>query len=183
MFKQEIIDWLSEMNIKNYSLRADLTVDVDGSVFLFNRNLEVIPVQFGVVKGNFNCSRNNLKSLEGCPQSVGSSFYCSKNNLKSLEGCPRTVEGNFYCWNNNLESLEGSPQTVGGHFDCSWNDLKSLEGSPKTVGGHFDCFQNKLKSLQYLPEIKGELRCDDHLKESEEYCKWKYHFIMNQRNA
>ena len=120
MLKQEIIDWLDKMNIFNYSLRDDLTVDVDGSVFLFNKNLKVIPVQFGIVKGDFYCFRNNLKSLEG---------------------------------------------------------------SPKTVGGHFSCYENKLESLKYLPDIKGMLQCDDHLKESEEYCKWKYHYLMNQRHA
>jgi len=140
MLKQEIIDWLSEMNIKNYSLRDNL-VDVDGSVFLFEMNLKVIPVQFGIVKGD------------------------------------------FYCYGNNLKSLKGCPQTVGGSFSCSWNKLESLEGSPKTVGGDFGCSRNNLKSLKYLPDIKGELHCDDNLKDSEEYCKWKYHFIMNQRNA
>ena len=162
MLKQEIIDWLDKMGIENYSLMDDLTVNVEGHVYLSYRNLEVIPVQFGIVKGGFRCS---------------------SNNLKSLEGCPRTVGGSFYCYGNKLESLEGSPKTVGGGFWCSWNKLKSLEGSPKTVGGVFDCFRNKLESLKYLPDIKGMLQCDDHLKESEEYCKWKYHYLMNQRNA
>ena len=119
MLKQEIIDWLDKMGIENYSLRDNL-IDVEGSVYLFNRKLKVIPVQFGIVKG---------------------------------------------------------------FFDCSDNNLKSLEGSPETVGGNFYCFRNNLESLKYLPDIKGELICDDHLKDSEEYCKWKYHFIMNQRNA
>ena len=140
MLKQEIIDWLDKMNIKNYSLRDDL-VDVEGSVNLYGRKLKVIPVQFGIVKGDFDCSYNNLKSLEGSPKTVG---------------------GNFNCWGNNLESLDGCPKTVWGYFDCS---------------------NNNLESLKYLPEIKGELHCDDNLKDSEEYCKWKYHFIMNQRNA
>ena len=116
--KKSIEKWLSKMDIKNYSLRDNL-VDVEGDVDLYGRNLEVIPVQFGIVKGYFWCSSNNLKSLEGCP---------------------------------------------------------------KTVGGNFNCFRNNLESLKYLPDIKGELICDDNLKESEEYCKWKYHFIMNQRN-
>jgi len=161
MLKQEIIDWLSKMNIKNYSLRDNL-VDVDGNVNLYDRNLEVIPVQFGIVKGHFSCSGNNLKSLEGIPQTVGGHFYCSKNNLKSLEGCPQTVGGHFWCWYNNL---------------------KSLEGSPKTVGGNFNCSRNNLESLKYLPDIKGELFCDDHLKESEEYHRWSFIFKMNKRHA
>jgi len=137
---KEIIDWLSEMDISNYSLRDNL-VDVEGSVYLSNMNLKVIPVQFGIVKGG---------------------FWCSSNNLKSLEGCPEIVESDFYCYENKL---------------------KSLEGSPKTVGGNFWCSRNKLESLKYLPDIKGQLYCDDHLKESEEYCKWKYHYLMNKRNA
>ena len=118
MLKREIIDWLDKMEIENYSLRDDL-VDVEGDVDLSGRNLEVIPVQFGIVKGH------------------------------------------FYCWGN---------------------DLKSLEGCPKTVGGNFYCFRNNLESLKYLPDIKGELFCDDNLKDSEEYCKWKYHYVMNQRH-
>jgi len=117
--KKSIEKWLSKMNIFNYSLRDNL-VDVEGNVFLSSSNLEVIPVQFGIVKGDFSCSENNLESLEGCPETVGGGFYCYRNNLKSLK---------------------------------------------------------------YLPDIKEELHCDDNLKESEEYHKWKYHFIMNQRNS
>ena len=182
MLKQEIIDWLDKMDIENYSLRDDL-VDVEGDVDLFNRKLKVIPVQFGIVKGSFYCSRNNLKSLEGCPKTVGGNFNCSRNNLKSLKGSPEIVESGFYCWENNLKSLEGCPQTVGGSFNCHGNNLKSLEGCPRTVGGHFDCSHNNLESLKHLPEIKGKLICDDHLKESEEYYRWEFIFKMNQRHA
>ena len=155
--KKSIEKWLSEMNIKNYSLRDNL-VDVEGDVDLYGRNLEVIPVQFGIVKGY---------------------FYCFQNKLKSLEGSPRTVGGSFYCYDNKLKSLEGSPKTVGGHFNCHRNKLESLEGSPQTVGGGFWCWGNKLESLKYLPDIKGELSCDDHLKESEEYKRWEFISKMN----
>ena len=112
------------------------------------------------VTGNFNCDNNQLKSLEGCPQTVGGSFNCSDNKLKSLEGCPRTVNGSFWCVNNQLESLEGCPQKVGGNFACGHNQLESLEGCPQTVGGDFYCWNNeKLTSLArinfYVHETNG----------------------------
>ena len=52
------------------------------------------------VNGNFNCSNNNLTSLEGAPKEVGGSCYCYENNLTTLEGAPKTVGGNFDCGNN-----------------------------------------------------------------------------------
>ena len=104
---------------------------------------------------DFHCNYNQLKSLEGCPQTVGGSFYCDHNQLKSLEGCPQTVGSDFGCNSNQLESLEGCPQTVGGYFWCSSNQLESLEGCPQTVGGDFNCWNNKLKSLEGCPQTVG----------------------------
>ena len=87
------------------------------------------------VLGEFNCSGNNLQSLEGAPQYVSGYFNCSNNNLKSLEGAPQYVGGDFDCKNNNLETLEGAPQYVGMDFYCYNNNLKSLEGAPQCVSG------------------------------------------------
>ena len=87
------------------------------------------------VLGEFNCSGNNLQSLEGAPQYVRGDFYCYNNNLKSLEGAPQYVGGCFNCKNNNLETLEGAPQYVGMDFYCYNNNLKSLEGAPQCVSG------------------------------------------------
>lgn len=54
---------------------------------------------------SFNCSHNNLTSLENCPQYVGGYFICNHNQLTSLEGCPKYIGGDFYC-NNNAEKLK-----------------------------------------------------------------------------
>ena len=112
------------------------------------------------VTGSFDCGNNQLKSLEGCPQTVGGNFDCWNNHLKSLEGCPQTVGGGFICFSNQLKSLEGCPQTVRYSFDCSSNQLESLEGCPQIVGGGFDCSNNpSLTSLArinfYVHEING----------------------------
>jgi hypothetical protein len=100
-----------------------LVADVHGGVNIGNKNLTKIPVKFGAVGGSFDCSDNELTSLEGAPQTVEGYFYCYNNQLTSLEGTPQTVGRGFYCSNNQLTSLHGAPQRVGGSFKCS--DQKS----------------------------------------------------------
>ena len=104
MNKIEIKAWLDSMDIKNYTINDDLTVDVNGDVYLSFNNLTSIPVQFGKVNGYFSCHNNQLISLAGCPSSVGDGFYCFDNNLlTSLKGCPSSVGGDFCC-DGNLEN-------------------------------------------------------------------------------
>lgn len=120
-------------------------VDVAGNFVCYEQDFK--GVKFGVIEGGFDCSSNNLTSLEGAPQDVGESFYCSNNHLTSLKGAPQHVERGFYCYNNHLTSLEGAPQHVGGDFDCSNNHLTSLEGAPQHVGGRFVCSDNPVSEL------------------------------------
>ena len=83
-----------------YTINDDGSIDVDASVDLSNKNLSKIPFKFGIVSGDFNCSDNQLTSLEGAPNSVGGDFYCYNNQLTSLEYAPKMVGGSFYCSNN-----------------------------------------------------------------------------------
>jgi hypothetical protein len=145
--------------IENYTINNGL-VDVDGDVDLNSRRLDKLPLTFGMVTGNFYCSYNQLKTLEGSPREVGSDFYCYNNQLRSLEGCPTEVGGDFNCNNNQLTSLEGSPNKVGGYFYCYNNQLTTLEGSPSKVGGDFYCSSNLLSSLEGSPrEVGGDFYC------------------------
>ena len=120
-------------------------------------SLEGFPSKVG---GYFNCSKNQLKSLKGAPQTVDKGFYCFHNKLQSLEGAPQTVGGDFYCYLNQLTSLEGAPQTVDWSFFCQKNELTSLKGSPRKVGRSFDCSKNKLTSLEGAPQtVNGDFIC------------------------
>ena len=83
--KREIIEWLEKYQIKNYTVNDDLTVDVDGGVYLNSKNLKEIPFQFGNVGSYFNCCYNQLTSLEHCPRNVGADFYCFNNPLHSIK--------------------------------------------------------------------------------------------------
>ena len=60
------IKWLTDMGIATYTYENG-KVDVHGDVDISNKNLTSIPVQFGMVSGNFYCWYNKLTSLAGAP--------------------------------------------------------------------------------------------------------------------
>ena len=150
----------SKYDIKKYTINDDYSIDVDGDVVnISNGTLTKIPLKFNIVSGFFNCSLNQLTTLEGCPRSVNH-FNCSFNKLTTLEGGPESVGGDFHCGDNKLTTLLGSPKSVGGNFSCSYNNLTTLEGSPKKVGGGFYCSSNKLTTLKGGPEsVGGDFSC------------------------
>ena len=177
-------DFLNLYARRNWSLNSDGLVDIKGNFYCIGKGIKTFEgIKFGKiggkfdcsrnqlqslegapkeVGGDFNCSRNQLQSLEGAPEKVGGSFNCGDNQLKSLEGAPQEIEDNFRCHSNQLKSLKGAPKKVGDTFDCSWNKLKSLEGAPKEVGGLFDCSWNKLESLKGSPEkVRTYFYCTD----------------------
>jgi len=100
--------WLDEMEIKNYHINDDFTIDIikkpgfDGRVDISNRDLIELPeyIQFNIVPGYFAISNNLLTTLRGCPKYVSNNFWCSRNELTSLEFCPEIVEGSFICHHN-----------------------------------------------------------------------------------
>ena len=53
-------------------------------------------VRFGEVGGNFNCSNNELTSLEGAPQRVGGYFDCHDNPISErvMKGVIERMRGN-----------------------------------------------------------------------------------------
>jgi len=147
-------------NIKNYIINEDGSIDVDGDVYLYNKNLKVLPLNFRKVSGIFYCGYNQLTSLEGAPKSVGGDFSCISNHLTSLEGSPQSVGKNFSCYKCQLITLEGAPHTIGGDFYCNDNQLISLEGATQRVGGDFSCYDNQLTSLVGAPQsIGGYFSC------------------------
>lgn len=155
--KSSIRAWLKEYHVTKYRLvpskQYGFKVNVEGDVYLHEKNLNIIPVKFNKVSGNFSCLKNNLTSLEFCPTYLGGNLMCSFNQLTSLEHCPKCV-GNFYCNNNKLTSLEFCPESVGGYFNCSNNDLSNLEFCPKEIRGDFICHSNpKLGSTQQIKDF------------------------------
>ena len=83
---------------------VDGVYNVKGTIRL-NRFVKKLPVKFGNVSGHFDCSRNNLTTLEGAPKKVGGIFSCINNNLTSLDFCPTYVGDDFWC-DKNLKSTK-----------------------------------------------------------------------------
>ena len=149
-------EWIEEfIQRRDVRKNPDGTYDVGGTVDLSRGDLDELPVQFGLVEGNFYCEENPLTSLQGAPSKVGGRFYCSKNQLTSLQGAPSKVGGSFACEKNQLTSLQGAPSEVGGSFSCEKNQLTSLQGAPSEVVGNFSCEDNQLTSLQGAPSKVG----------------------------
>ena len=179
--RKDVIKSLAELNIKNYTIREDLTVDVHERVVIKDDYFLELPVKFGIIKGDFICWRIGLDNLKGCPQKVmgkfivtgnrltsfkyapqivGEDFFCNSNELTSLECAPKIINKNFHCQNNKLTSLEGGPMEIVGDFDCSFNKITSLDHAPQKVYGNFDCSYNHIETFPYENLfIKGKLKC------------------------
>ena len=93
--------------IHDFKINDDGSIDTKYSVDLSNRDLDEIPIKFNQVRGYFDCSNNNIKSLKNSPKIIVGNFICDNNNLESFKHSPDIVHGSFQCSNNPLKSLKG----------------------------------------------------------------------------
>lgn len=164
----------------HWEIGKDGKINCDGSVVLtswveqFGDTVHELPVQFGEVKGDFVINlpkkraadvksflsnlgkpavKKGLKTLKGCPTSVGGDFDCSGNGLTNLEFSPQSVDGDFTCEQSSITSLKGITQNIGGGLYCSNNELEGdLVLLPKTIGGDINLSSNQLSSLKGSPK-------------------------------
>lgn len=116
---------LSSLNINNYMINDDLSVDVYGNVMFIKSDTD-IPIKFRNIYGNFNCSYVNLTTLKNSPDYVYGYFSCCNNNLDSLEFAPLYIEGDFDCSYNSIESLKNFPKVIGRSY-LSNNNIRDLK--------------------------------------------------------
>lgn len=181
--KKDIESWLKSMEIKNYTINDDLTVDVNEGVNISLRGLTHLPVQFGIVKGHFYIDQNELTSCEGFPKFVDGSLLCYSNEITSLKHCTTEVNGIFDCSQNKLSSLEYCPKTINGDFNCSYNQLTSLKHSPKTVNGNYYCQANKLTSLKGISnDTNGIFNCSHNKLTSLNYAPNSVEYFLCHNN-
>jgi hypothetical protein len=112
-----------------FIINSDMSVDTYGVVNISRRDLKKIPIKFRKCTSDFNCSHNNLETLENAPKEVHGNFNCSYNNLTNLKGGPLKVFGGYSCDHNKLTSLTGCPITVP-YFNCSFNLLRNVDDAP-----------------------------------------------------
>ena len=152
--KDVIIRNLGKLGIYGtYQINSDLTVDINGGVYIQDLDIEKLPVRFNRINSwfaMFNMSR--LTTLEGCPKKTGNGFSCVNTLITSLEGCPIDIgKESFNIPQNKLTSLEFSPKEVNDYY-CYINELTNLNGSAEIVNGGFNCSRNKLTSLENGPK-------------------------------
>jgi hypothetical protein len=161
------IELLKECVDGIYTINDDGSIDVDGSVYLNGKNLTKIPFKFRNfpfkfrnVSRCFDCSNNQLTSLEGAPNNVGDAFWCNYNQLTSLEGAPSSVGVNFSCGHNQLISLDGAPSSVGGYFNCYGNPSLPYSELSKIV----DRVKGNIYYSNNTAEDKDKIRRDRDIK-------------------
>jgi len=151
-----ITKWLKSVEVENYTINEDGTIDIKGNFVIeekpkcfINRKFPDY-IQFNYVSGHVTFRHNNVISLKGFPQFIGGYLTLEDNELDSLEGGPKEILKNVINdgWGyrvkyNQLKSLKGSPKIVKGFFDVSHNQLISLQDAPEEVRTDFRCSNNK----------------------------------------
>jgi len=107
--KRAIISkWLEEHRIKQYEINDDYTITVFGKTNLMEYNLSEFPdyIDFFKIDGDFNCDKNGIKSLRGCPKIVTGYFSVEDNGLTDdqVKFFPDYVGGHIYITGNKISS-------------------------------------------------------------------------------
>lgn len=132
--KFDIQNWLNNVHVKNYTIHDDLSVTLEETLDLSNKNLSFIPIDFKEIKGkNVNLSKNYLVRLPLLPKELDN-LNVSENRLEDLMGCPEIIHFYFNCESNNLLSLKGGPKTVGRQYFAQDNMIQNYQSSPEYVG-------------------------------------------------
>jgi hypothetical protein len=134
--KTSIQAWLESMDIHDYVIHDNLVVDVNQDVNLKNKNLTHLPIQFGIVKGFFDCSYNKLLNLKGMAKEVEGNINCSHNKITSLEDCPKIIQGDL---------------------NASFNQIKSLKYMPDEIYDSLIINNNEIKNFQYLTNVRNQI--------------------------
>lgn len=126
---------LQLISLDKCTIHDDLSVSVDGSVNLMNKNLTYLPIKFKKVKGDFLCRKNQLITLRGSPIEVTGNFDCSNNNITSLRWAPKYVYLSFIASHNKITKIttDCPIDKVSGSFQLDHNLLTKIEYLPKNT--------------------------------------------------
>jgi hypothetical protein len=127
--KDEIKAWLDALDVKNYVIHDNLVVDVNDRVYL-NFKLggrKYLPLQFGLVKGDFCIKQNNLTTLKGSPHTVLGRFECMGNPLSSFDYLPKVMERLDCSGKITLKDLMKTQLKYGICHECKTKDEQISE--------------------------------------------------------
>ena len=111
---------------------------------------------------SFECSGENITSLDISKNSMLEMLDCSKNNLTSLDVSKNTKLKKLDCFSNSISSLSVSKNTILEMLNCSDNRISSLDLSKNTELFELRCSNNKLSSLDLSRHNSlQEVHCDN----------------------
>jgi len=155
-----MIDKIKELiKSKRLVIDGEYTIDdgkinVKGNVKL--RGLSYLPISFGVVDGDFNCSFCGLLDMTGTPHTITGNMEAQSNKFLNLSGCPENIGGNLVLnGNRTLMNLSGCPKNINGTLDLYGCNLAILQGIANTIGGNLILGKNRLNGLGYFPNSVG----------------------------
>ena len=158
--KKEIVAWLKSVNIYEYKINSDYTVDVQQTVNLSGKKLTSIPIKFGTIDGNFLAENNLLTSLKGSPRIVKGDFNVKGNLLKTLKFCPKEIDGFFIIARNEVKNFTYAPEKVLEDIICIKNPLDSLMELKTVFGGtlqHYKTLEDHTsEQIRYFEEFYSE---------------------------
>lgn len=155
MNKEDIEIWLKKYAIKRYTINSDLSVDVLGDVNLSKLPLSELPFKFGSVKGIFSISDCLFTTLKNVNLPYYADVFIVRNNqLKSLEGCPQTQTLNASY--NQLKDLMFLPSGCQ-RLIVSHNQLSGTLDFYTSMIGSLDIRNNCVEKL-ILPTQMQELK-------------------------
>ncbi len=141
--------YLCGLKQNDYSIKKDekyhFKVDIFSNFSIKNKNLHWIPIKLDDVAGYFDCSKNQLTSLEFGPYSVGSYYDCSENLLSSLMHSPKKIPGLFLCYKNKIKNFKDGPDWIGEDLRAENNKVESLLYFPHVEKKVFLDYKNLLK--------------------------------------
>jgi hypothetical protein len=120
--RNEVRDWLADHGVRGWEFRqGSLVVDLpNGRHVHLNdplpgeqgvRPIAELPVQFGIVSGDFTCN-SHMTSFKGTPMYVGGKFNCEYTSIKSFEHFPMYIHRGFDCYGIPGQSISGIDKLV-----------------------------------------------------------------------
>ena len=137
------LDGTSESGWRTYTLTSQ-TVTITGDVTYFD------------------CSNNQLTTLDVSQNTALENLWCTDNQLTTLDVSKNTALTGLYCYNNPLTALDVSKNTALTVLDCYNNQLTALDVSQNTALTWLSCTGNQIKGEEMtrlvngLPDLTGK---------------------------
>ena len=131
------------------------TLQTEDKVVYYTLTSQTITIRGDVT--SFDCSDNQLTSLDVSKNTSLTDLDCFNNQLMSLDVSKNTALTTLYCFDNQLTSLNVSRNRALTTLSCGGNQLTSLDVSKNTALEGLYCSENQLTSLN----ISGCARLED----------------------